>query len=63
MKPRSTSDPTPIDAGLRTPELEGKIRARAYEIYEQRGRDEGHHIEDWLQAEAEVTGKLRSAAA
>lgn len=32
MKPRSTSDPTPITTGLRTPELEEKIRARAYEI-------------------------------
>lgn len=63
MKPRSTSDPTPIDTGLRTPELEAEIRARAYEIYEQRGRDEGHEIDDWLQAEAELTGKSRTAAA
>jgi hypothetical protein len=63
MKPRSTSDPTPIDTGLRTPDLKEKIRARAYEIYEQRGRDEGHHIDDWLQAEAEVTGNSRTAVA
>lgn len=63
MKPRSTSDPTPITTGLRTPELEEKIRARAYEIYEQRGRDEGHHIDDWLQAEAELTGRSKTAAA
>jgi len=63
MKPRSTSDPTPIDAGLRSPELEKQIRARAYEIYEQRGRDGGHQIDDWLQAEAELSGKSETAAA
>jgi len=54
MKPRSTSDPTLIDSGLRSPELEKQIRARAYEIYEQRGRDEGHETDDWLQAETEL---------
>ncbi|HET9304515.1 MAG TPA: DUF2934 domain-containing protein [Candidatus Sulfotelmatobacter sp.] len=31
-----------------------KIRLRAYELYEQRGRGEGHEVEDWLKAEAEV---------
>jgi Protein of unknown function (DUF2934) len=34
-------------------ELE-KIRQRAYELYEARGREEGHDIDDWLQAEAEI---------
>jgi len=63
MKPRSTSDPTAIDTGLLSPELEEQIRARAYEIYEQRGRDEGHEIDDWLQAEAELSGKSKTAAA
>ena len=63
MKPRSTSDPIPIDTGLRSPELEEQIRGRAYEIYEQRGRDEGHETDDWLQAEAELTGKSGTAAA
>ena len=63
MKPRSTSDPTPIDTGLGSPELEEQIRARAYEIYEQRGRDEAHDIDDWLQAEAELRGKTKTIAA
>jgi len=31
-----------------------KIRQRAYELYEARGREDGHEVEDWLQAEAEV---------
>ena len=30
------------------------IQTRAYELYEQRGREDGHELEDWLQAEAEI---------
>lgn len=35
-------------------ELTAEIRRRAYELYEQRGRADGHMLEDWMQAEAEV---------
>jgi Protein of unknown function (DUF2934) len=38
-----------------TPEILEQIRARAHELFEQRGREEGHDLDDWLQAEAEVT--------
>lgn len=58
MKRRSTSD-----TGLRTSEMEEQIRARAFEIYEQRGRDQGRDIDDWLQAEVEVSGESRTASA
>jgi len=34
--------------------LQEQIRVRAYELYEQRGREDGHDVEDWLQSEAEV---------
>ena len=34
------------------------IRQRAYELYEQRGREDGHSEEDWLHAEAEVLGTV-----
>ena len=37
-------------------ELQERIHSRAYEIYEQRNRTEGHELDDWLQAEAELTG-------
>ena len=50
MEPRSISESTPTER--RTPELEKQTRARAYEIYEQRGKNEGHDIDNWLQAEA-----------
>ncbi|HLH36351.1 MAG TPA: DUF2934 domain-containing protein [Alloacidobacterium sp.] len=35
-------------------ELEARIRQRAHELYEARGGEDGHDIEDWLQAEAEI---------
>ena len=35
---------------------EETVRARAYELYEVRGRIDGHAEEDWLQAEGEVAG-------
>ena len=34
--------------------LERKVRSRAQQIYESRGRAEGRELEDWFQAEAEV---------
>jgi hypothetical protein len=38
-------------------QLEHQIRLRAHELFEARGREDGHDIEDWLQAETEVTEK------
>ena len=39
------------------------IRIRAYEIYMERGRQLGHDLDDWLQAERELQPKARSAHA
>jgi len=33
-----------------------QIRLRAFELYEARGREDGHEVEDWLQAKEEVVG-------
>jgi len=38
-------------------QLEDQIRERAYELYEERGREHGHDLEDWLCAEQEITQK------
>ncbi|HEY6348400.1 MAG TPA: DUF2934 domain-containing protein, partial [Candidatus Angelobacter sp.] len=35
-------------------DIEETIRIRAYELYEGRGQEHGHDIEDWLQAETEL---------
>ncbi len=43
-------------------QTEETVRSRAYELYEQRGRAEGHDLEDWLQAEAEAANTKRKAA-
>jgi hypothetical protein len=39
-------------------ELQERIRARAYELFEQRGRQEGFDQEDWSRAEAEVLAEF-----
>ena len=38
-------------------ELEYEIRLRAQELYEERGREDGHELDDWLRAEEEITRK------
>ena len=43
--------------------LEEQIRTRAYELYEARDREDGHDLEDWLEAEAEITGTGVTTAA
>jgi len=43
-------------------ELEAQIRARAYKLYEQRGREDGHELDDWLEAEAELARHKTKAA-
>ena len=63
MSRRSTSDPTPAERELQTSEHDERVRRRAYDLYEQRGRLDGHDMDDWLQAEAEMSGKSKTAAA
>jgi hypothetical protein len=62
--------PTPIKAAKQTKsltevlsKLDEQIRLRAYELYEQRGRQDGHELDDWLQAEGEVTQAKKKAVA
>ena len=47
---KKSSAPIPFD-------LEGEIRRRAYELYEQRGCTPGRDHEDWLVAEREVMAR------
>jgi Protein of unknown function (DUF2934) len=45
-------------------ELQHQIRLRAYELYEKRGREDGHELEDWFRAKEEITiKKFRTAIA
>ena len=50
-------------AAVEARDLEPEIRRRAYELYELRGREDGHEMEDWLRAEEDVTRNLRRKSA
>jgi hypothetical protein len=55
---------TPADAGaqLLAAVDADAIARRAYEIYESRGRADGYDVEDWLQAERELTSMTARAS-
>jgi len=38
-------------------QLEDEIRLIAYQLYELRGKEPGHEVEDWVEAEKVVLGK------
>lgn len=48
---------------LKNSEIEEQIRLRAYALYEERGREDGHDVEDWLRAEAEVESAAEPSVA
>jgi hypothetical protein len=55
MKTKNHPSPeTTTSSAEANTELQEQIRARAYELYEQRGGESGHELDDWLQAEDEV---------
>src|SRR5260370_42496157 len=39
-----------------------EVRRRAYEIYLERGEQPGHDVDDWLQAECELEGRVLRCA-
>ena len=64
-KPVSTSEPTASTARNATIQGDGvissdDIRQRAYELYEQRGRLDGFHEQDWHEAEAQIRSAHRN---
>jgi len=62
MKPKpSTLAPKSDEPPVLIP-IEQQIQRRAYELYEQRGRTDGHDWDDWLQAECEIRGTQANAA-
>jgi len=55
----------PINANLQKTDggsdLQEQIRTRAFQLYDQRGRDDGRDLDDWLQAEAELSQVQKAA--
>jgi hypothetical protein len=67
--PTPNSNVTSISSAAAAPEskrrqpaadVEGEIRQRAYQLYEQRGFTPGHENEDWLMAEREILARSHS---
>ena len=56
--PAAVPNQTPTSVTKSKPDLQEQIRLRACGLYEQRGA-EGHELNDWLQAESEVTQQRR----
>jgi Protein of unknown function (DUF2934) len=56
--------PTTMTRELQALEAEHQIRLRAYELYEARGREDGHELEDWFHAKEDIAiKKFRTARA
>jgi Protein of unknown function (DUF2934) len=58
VKPATETQEQDLSASTR----EDKIRRRAYELYVERGGELGRDIEDWLQAERELSAGESNAA-
>jgi len=64
MTPRRTlTHSTPTESQTHTSDTQEQIRQRAYQLFEEHGRQDGFAEQDWLQAETEVMGKALKAAA
>ena len=61
LNPKATKT-QPADVAV-DKNLEEQIRLRAYALYVDRGREDGHDLDDWLHAEAEFTAAALKAAA
>ncbi len=49
-------EPT-FDTQARTGKDRTKVAALAYGLYEQRGREDGHALDDWLEAEQRIVSR------
>lgn len=45
---------SPLAVAIASVLAEGDIARRAFELYCDRGRKDGHHVDDWLDAEREL---------
>ncbi|MGQ0646779.1 MAG: DUF2934 domain-containing protein [Gemmatimonadaceae bacterium] len=50
-----TQEPPALQGGH---QLEEEIRLRAHELFLERGKNHGHHFDDWLRAERECRERL-----
>jgi len=62
-KARPETEKISLTAASNGATLEERIRARAYELYAQRGFLDGFAEQDWLRAEEEVKGRAAKRSA
>jgi hypothetical protein len=60
MKPLHTENELHPTNPITEPSYTQEIKVRAYELFEQRGKEPGHDLDDWLQAETELVMRTRS---
>ena len=53
--------PEPVSAQKYSYEVRERIAKKAYELHEQRGRQAGRELEDWLEAEELVRKEMEAA--
>jgi Protein of unknown function (DUF2934) len=53
-KPIEPTGPAATNEGFSDDQVQEIIRLRAYELYQERGCEDGHDFEDWARAEAEI---------
>ena len=51
---RSTENTTTNQTDEHSQDFHARISERAYALYEKHGREDGHALEDWLEAERQV---------
>jgi len=62
MKPQMSTLPIETRATEPPADIQKQASRRAFELYEQRGRKDGHDLEDGLQAESELVQQRTKAA-
>jgi hypothetical protein len=63
MTLKSKSRKRPSSQPSYSSDMEERIRRRAYNLYEQRGRVDGFALDDWLKAEHEILGVQKQGKA
>jgi hypothetical protein len=61
IQPSRGADAQPGEFQRAQQRVEEEIRVRAYQLFEERGRQEGYDHEDWTRAEAEIRAKYQRA--
>jgi Protein of unknown function (DUF2934) len=63
MNPQMPTLPTETRATESPVDIQEQVRRRAFDLYKQRGREDGHDLDDWLQAESELVQQRTKAVA